>query len=256
MENFFVFFCLTFILCFVLYMAYQIFIAGPRAKIIAERTAERAKEDVEKKEKDSERKKEDFKEVVDSLLPKLLEDEEVVRMAGNFIDKFPPLYYIDASFILSVEREIVHKDEIGKLLFLSTDDMRDRGNLEVGNYLDELSLFMNYISEKYNLSDSILALYTTYLFVYRVSIKHFSKQWANDYQEYFPDIEKLNLDEAVNRYCSIDTVDPDDLLTAGIFIYYLLDNGKFYCNNSNYLESYDLFINMLSGSLDKLLCFE
>jgi hypothetical protein len=203
----------------------------------------------EEYESDLTRKREEYKSAVDLVVTSLLNNEELVQMATNFIDKFPPELYTGVPWITSVEISILQKGEIGKLVLLSTDESRKKYRRNVGDYLNEISLFTNFICEQFNLSDPILAIYATYVFIYKVSIKHFSKKWADEYQGYFQDINGLDLDSWISCYCSIDTIDPKDSETAGIFIYYLMDNQKF-INNVNYLECNDIFVTKLEKILE------
>jgi|GEM_PF-2519920 len=68
-----------------------------------------------------------------------------------------------------------------------------------------------------------------------------SETWWSNNGSYFKDIEALNLEKSVERYFNIDTIDQDNQNTAGDFIYYLMDNHKFF-DNENYFLCYGEFL--------------
>jgi hypothetical protein len=218
------------------------------------------------------------KDEILSILPKLYEDSELVQMASNFIEEVPTVFYIDPKFIISTECLIsstVGSRKIGDSLFLSDEFKRssvskielDKVDIPGGekevlvtvhvknaeiikSYLDNsFFLLVKLIKDRLNLTDNDQAIYLTYVFLCKVVIRHFSQKWAREYNKYFGNIDDLSLSEAVQQYFLIETIDPNNLQTAGTFIYYLIDHGKF--GSDNYLLCLNIFVQQLNPLLEK-----
>jgi hypothetical protein len=59
----------------------------------------------------------------------------------------------------------------------------------------------------------------------------------------------MSLADALEIYCRIDTINPSNTETAGEFIYYLINNGKF--ETDNYLLCFNVFVQQLNPILEK-----
>jgi hypothetical protein len=194
-----------------------------------------------------------FLENFASCLPRLMNDEELVKMADNYITKFPPNYFVDPEFITNVETCIFNSYVIGDALLLSTKELREKSSIsfEAIQYVDQnLVLFAKYINEHLEIKDSILSLYLAYLFIYKNCIKHFSKIWTDEFIDHFADINDITTDEAISRYCEIENIDPSNFITSGTFIYFLIDKNKYRKFNDNYLLCYDEFTTKLASALE------
>lgn len=203
--------------------------------------------------------RETFKENAYSIVVKLLNDDELVKMGKNFVDEFPVVFYTDSDYLISTEILIETVNfHIGKLVFLSSQELREHfkaeesdfidSNLEgISSYIeDDLMMFTNILKEKTHEAD----IYLAYLFIYKITIMHLSDKWEQDYKEYFLDIKKIDLDTAIERYCSIEDVNHKNTVSAGIFIYYLINQGKFENGNQNYLDCVNIFVPKLNKILD------
>jgi hypothetical protein len=89
-------------------------------------------------------------------------------------------------------------------------------------------------------------IYATHVFIYNIAIEYNAKKWEDDHNECFQDVKELNLDKAINRYCSIETIVHQNEVSIGNFIYYLIKQGKFEKNNRNYIECYEIFMPKLN----------
>jgi hypothetical protein len=194
-----------------------------------------------------------------SIISSLLKDIELVEMAKNFIEKSPISFYIDLDYLVLIEFLIeTAYTPIGRLLLLYPKELRDvfiqknaefiQNNdiSEVEAYGDELALFTQILKEKHVEASE----YTTYGFLYNVAIEYLAKKWEKQYSQYFTDISKLTLEEAIERYCSIETINHQDVIVAGNFVYYLIQQGKFGEDNRNYFTCLDEFTPKIKKVLD------
>ena len=120
----------------------------------------------------------------------------------------------------------------------------DMGNVE--SYYNELTMFTKVLKESYPEAN----MYTTYTFLYNVLIEHLAQIWEKEYKQYFTDINELNLEGAIERYCSIETINHQDVSLGGTFIYYLIKQGKFGQGNRNYIDCLSVFTLKMNKVLD------
>jgi hypothetical protein len=202
---------------------------------------------------------ENFRSKNISIISYLLKDGELVEMAKNFIEKSPISFYVDLDYLILIELLIeTAYTSIGRLLLLYPKELREvfvQKNSEfiqnndisdVEAYGDELALFTQILKEKHIKASE----YTTYGFLYNVSIEYFAQKWEKQYHQYFTGISKLTLEEAIERYCSIETINHQDVIVAGNFVYYLIQQGKFGEDNRNYFNCIDEFTSKIKKVLD------
>lgn len=219
-----------------------------------------------------------FKDEILSMLPKVFEDSELLQMVSNFIDDVPTVIYFDSTFIISTECLIAIQASMGKTgnsLFLSDELQRssvtklEKRNVQISPkeirvletshvnneeiikpYLDNnFFLLVKLMQDRHHINGKSDAIYLTYAFLYKFIVHHFSQKWDSEYNEYFGDIDNLSLSEAIQQYCHIETINPNSLQTAGTFIYYLIDHGKF--GEDNYLLCINIFVQQLNQILEK-----
>lgn len=203
--------------------------------------------------------REDFKDKVESIVSHLLTDVELVEMAKNFIDKTPVSYYVDVDYLLLIKYFIENAyTPIGRLLLLypkesresfiqkSSEFMENNDTSDVVSYGNELAMFTKILQEKNPEAD----FYTTYTFLYNIVIEHLAQEWEKQYGQYFLDINELSLEEGIERYCSIETINRQDMAVAGVFIYYLIKQGKFGKYNHNYFDCLKDFLPKISKALE------
>ncbi|WP_052352926.1 restriction endonuclease [Neobacillus dielmonensis] len=214
----------------------------------------------------------------------LLYNQEINSLLTNFIESVDPFTFFQADMIIGVEYKLYSKNRIGKMLLLSTDTMRRsllmhdefetkggkdgavqtttyeklNNQEQVDRYFENhFDLLVKLINKKLQLNDLTHTYYLTYVLLYKKVIEYFSLKWAQDYGEYFTNIEEQSLEEAVVTYCCIDTIDPELVRHASPFVYYLMHHRKFE-DLDNYLDCTDLFVEVLNEALEnkKLLDFE
>lgn len=213
-----------------------------------------------------------FRNEVNSIVSAMRQNEEIRKMAINFLEDSVPIF-LSLGLIIEFERILEKNFYIGRLLFLSEENIRFFLPLEesvinvLKVYLENgFNMFAQVIQENLGLS-FVTATYSAYVFLYNNAIKLYSKQWAKECGNTFLDIETLNLDEAIERYSSIDIINHEADGTIAMFIYYLIDNNKFGNNNRNFTEcvfpvramvkqylerkKYQNFINKISRSQEK-----
>lgn len=203
--------------------------------------------------------REHFRDTVNALVSHLLSDKELMEMGKNFIDSQPIAFYTDVDCLIFIEFiiEEIHTP-LGNLLLLYPKEARDfyvKKNSEfmenndlddIKSYLsDGLAMFTKVLKER----NPEVEIYAAYTFVYNIAIEHLAQKWKKGYKQYFEDIDELDLDKAIERYCSIETINHQDFTLAGIFIYYLIKEGKFERGNRNYFDCLGFF----SKKLDKIM---
>ena len=202
---------------------------------------------------------EDFKNKVVSIVSRLLTDKELVEMARNFIAKSPLTYYIDIEYLLLIEFLVettytpigrlllsYPKENRGAFIQANSEFIENNDIVDVESYFDQLKMFTQVLKEK-NLEAE---MYATYTFLYNVVIEHLAQEWEKQYKQYFMDINGLSLEEAIERYCSIETINHQDMTVAGVFIYYLIKHGKFGKDNHNYFDCLNIFLPKINKVLE------
>ena len=196
-----------------------------------------------------------FRSNVNLIVSNLLEDGGLVEMGKNFIDEMPIDFYTNVDFLMLVDCTIeINESPLGGLLLLSSKEERELFRYENSEFInnnsddmlsyldDKLHIFSIIINERISISDTRQTLFIAYGFIYNIAIEHIAQKWESDYKQYFQDIKELSLDEAIERYCSIETVVHQDAISSGNFTYYLIKHDKFGQNNRNYICCRDIFI--------------
>lgn len=203
---------------------------------------------------------ENFREKINSTVRILLSDNELVNMGRNFVSRMPIAFYTDIDYLIFIE-SIIEKTEtpLGGLILLRPKELNEifsKNNSEfrknndidsVKSYLsDGLTMFNKVLSEK----NPEVEIYTTYSFIYNVAIEYLAEKWEKEFKQYFADIDMLSLDTAIERYCSIETVNHKDSALTGTFIYYLIKQKKFPYGSRNYFECLFTFTAKANKILD------
>ena len=221
----------------------------------------------------------DFKIKIQEQVSQLLEIEEINFMIDNYFADIPSNYFIDYKLIAGIEYKLVQKSKIGKLLLLTNAALRQamvsvreekkngstsiyetlENNDKVEAYLiNYFEMLVKIMKNKFNNDNYTTALFLTYHLLVKEAISYYSKVWKEQYGNYFENIEVLNLKDVMRIYCDIDSINPQNLITAGHFIYYLMDNKKFDNQNDNYITCYDILVDLIEQEMDnkKLSNFE
>ncbi len=211
-----------------------------------------------------------FKNNVNTIVKRILDNSEFIEMGINFIDDLPIEFYTDIQYLISIEFLIQRQyGNIGNLLLLSSKSSNavidpnflDKKQSEIISYIEKMAIFGNFLTENIispefiKRDDSILIfplgmMYVNHVFIYNIAIEYNAKKWEDDHNQYFQDVKELNLDKAINRYCSIETIVHQNEVSIGIFIYYLIKQGKFEKNNRNYIECYEIFMPKLNELIE------
>lgn len=207
----------------------------------------------------------DFKNNINSIASDLLKNEAINGLLFNYIEQVSYHFFMNYKIIAGVESKIEDQNDIGKLLFISTEQLRlsikittknKEGNttrfyahLENEDLLTEykmqsFDLLVDFLTEELGIQDDKrVALYLTYKLLLEVAKIYFSNAWEKEYGNYFTDIKNLSLINATDIYCAIDSIDSKNLESTGTFIYFLMRNGKF--NSDNYLDCYEITVDLI-----------
>jgi HJR/Mrr/RecB family endonuclease len=94
----------------------------------------------------------------------------------------------------------------------------------VNSFLKEdFRYFLNLLQEKVEEVESPVA----FLFLMNIILQYYGNRWTESHGNSFIDIPELDVNAAIERYCSLDEVDVFDADTQGRFFYYLVQNKKF-----------------------------
>lgn len=200
-----------------------------------------------------------FKNNINLLISKFLNDKELIQLARNFLETNTEIFFSPRNMLLneytlnSIDRE----NHIGRLLLFLDEESRNQESakyilkgINIKSIGSDFDMFVKFAQERFNLSDTLQAIYSTYFFLYDVAIQYFSKKWTDEFGEFAPDIISLSLDDAVERYCSIETIIHENEITEQFFIFFLIDNKKFPDNNRNYFTCKNIFSDILKEKMD------
>ena len=211
-----------------------------------------------------------------TLLPMLENDGELLEMTKNLIDDLPSEFFIDPTLITGIDCYIERRERIGRSILLSDELSRssiskyeeESFELEpdiyikdeifhveneeaIKSYLDNaFFLLAKIIKDRFDINGEGRAIYLTYIFLYSFTIQYFSKKWADDYSEFFENIDDVDLFTIIRQYCLIETINPQKLQMAGPFIYFLIHARKF--EDNNYIKCYSTFQQHVTQILDNL----
>ncbi|PPD49859.1 MAG: hypothetical protein CTY13_02610 [Methylobacter sp.] len=198
-----------------------------------------------------------------SIVNFLLKDNQLVEMARNFIDELPINFYTDDLFLQHID--YIAGEACSPYTFLLSPKQKElfvNENVEYINktrdeirsyFIEKIGMFIQVLIDHTKIVLDIHfkeEVFITYVFIYNVVIEHLAKKWQNEYQQYFQDIAKLNLDEAIERYCTIDTVVPLDKVSLGKFVYYLINNEKFDNGDRNYFNCLETVLQKINSILE------
>ncbi|CAM3061023.1 restriction endonuclease [Paenibacillus sediminis] len=195
-----------------------------------------------------------FKNEVDVLHTRLKSNVELFRIIDKFISQVSNVVFFEFIIQVGIEYKLEQISDIGKLYFSSSSILREvfanskLGNeKEVSDYFDnDFSLLVKLIARKFEIDNREIAYYLTYSILRERVIRYFALNWKEQYGEYFNDVESSSLDELIFEYISIDSINPDIVMNASPFTYFLMYHQKF-INNDNFIEC----IEVLSDILDK-----
>lgn len=219
----------------------------------------------------------EFKDKVLREVEKLKKESFVESIFQNYIEDTHPYYFINYKLIWGIEEMIERESEVGEFLLksnskdrktlITTKEEKEDGDVFIYEEIENEELLEDYMENHFNLMSSSIgkkfiydeefAMFITYELINVFVIKYFSNEWKKEYNEFFYDINDIDITDAIIRYCCIDNINPTDLLNMGKIIYFLMDNNKF-DDNTQYLENYDLIVDEINSAMEnkKLLEFE
>ena len=198
------------------------------------------------------RRRKEFRDVVNLTVAGLIDDKDLFRKLFNFICQVPSNLFMDFRQIVLFEIILENEDPLGKNLFISSERIRlSFKEEEKINKSEDMDLVCDFKKEHFDrlvdflrreikTEDHSTALYLTYRLLQEAAKLYFANIWEKEHGGFFSSINEFSISEAVKTYCSIDSIDPKNLRSAGEFIYYLLNRGMF--GNGNYLECYNVVV--------------
>lgn len=198
-----------------------------------------------------------FKNEVDVLHTRFKSDAELLNVVDKFISQVSNAVYFKFAIQVGVEYKLEQISDIGKSYFSSSSELREVfANSKLGNekevsyYFDnDFSLLVKLITRKFEIDNQEIAYYFTYSLLCKRVIRYFALNWENEYGEYFNDIEGSSLNELIFEYLSIDSINPNIIMNASPFTYFLMYHQKF-INNENFIECQETLADILDKAME------
>ncbi|MBS3873955.1 MAG: restriction endonuclease [Firmicutes bacterium] len=212
------------------------------------------------------------REIVLGLVDELLNDDTLVVMLNSFIKEMPGDLFADPRVITQVEAFLAYAYQWppGESLFWSDELQRatyakvnrrvvgdkvmqsmvfDNEELVRAYFRDGLDLVSEIIREQRDL-DKKQTMHALYHAINRLNRDTLATAWSNEYGSHLDCNEVKGLDQAVEVYLSIDTINHGLIQYAGPFICYLMEN-KVFSENANYLSCFNEFYKVYQVALKR-----
>lgn len=208
----------------------------------------------------------EFKDIIDNTALNLLENESLFELLSNYISQVSYHFFMNYDIIAGFEIILEEENNIGKMLLISNEQLRlsikmvtehkegkttqyfesfKNKDLIVSYKEQQFDFLVDLLTEEFKLTDTSVASYLTYKLLLKVSIRYFANIFAKEYGDHFNELSKISLFDATEIYCSIDSIDVTNLESAGTFIYFLMHNNNKFENNENYLECYQIIVDLI-----------
>lgn len=199
----------------------------------------------------------EFHQQIIEKLPLLLNDDELVQMAENLLDDNPRVIYLDPENIISIEHLIENDFNYGNIVFLSTEIQRSnviyeevtvkqgvtwhskrvKNGAVIYPYMKESFWpFVKIVDKRFSFDYENQTSYLVHLLLVNVAIDHYAQEFSLHYSDYYADIDNLSTGGALVRYCSIETIVPENIETFGTFVYYLIYHDKL--EDRNFIKNF------------------
>lgn len=206
-----------------------------------------------------------FKNEVEQNYSQLINNEEINTIVYNYIDKTDKVFLTLTSIVI-IERLLILKHRIGKLTLMCNDEEFPNAlifNNVLDNFEDEINLELmnNYYNEKFlklvklikrknTFSSDEVAIFVTWNLLRVIIIRYYHDLFDKNYGQYVLGVEMASLEECIEQYINIDTIDINSINNASILTYFLMYKGKFEDNN-HFLKSNRILISILSDFIEK-----
>jgi HJR/Mrr/RecB family endonuclease len=105
------------------------------------------------------------------------------------------------------------------------------------------------LDKKVGFSTYIHGIFGVYRLLYYKTIEFHAKIWERGFGQFFLNIDSLSFEESIIVYSNIDSINHKSLISAGVFLYYLIYNNKI--EHKNYILSINNFLESLDKALDE-----
>jgi HJR/Mrr/RecB family endonuclease len=99
--------------------------------------------------------------------------------------------------------------------------------------------------------DDLECRFISWMLIRVIAIKYFSEIWEREHGQHFTNIKDLSLQQCIEIYFSIDTIQPDFIENIGMLTYYLMHKGKFNKNN-NFIFSNEIVITEIQKNIEEI----
>lgn len=177
-----------------------------------------------------------YKERSNFLLAKLFEHiDELAEITINFIENQKVGLLTDFNKVMLFNRLVLELDQTRheRLLLVSSDSLNsyfNQNSEEIQFHVNEVEAFFNnefrhFISLLREYEADVDA-FTAYMFLMNIAMQFYANKWAEGFETSFNDIDQIDVQSAMERFCSLDNINALDLDTQGRFFYYLFKNNK------------------------------
>lgn len=167
-----------------------------------------------------------FRDKVLQTVTRMADDPYIDKICKNFISNVSADIFCNYDLIIGIEY-LMETPMIESGLLFSTDEQIEKSlvpemvgrdkeeypfskinyDIAVDYYYGDFEMLCKLFLAKYKFEDETFAKLFTYRLLDLKAELYFAEKWKTGYGDYFRDIETMSLDEAVQLYCSIQTID-------------------------------------------------
>lgn len=164
--------------------------------------------------------------------------QELIEIIENFLNMLPLSIFLNIESYIAFEHLISFRSFISKLFLDSDSEQRDSivdklkedADLynDIKSFIDGTYKKLVKIAGKYiNIPEEYHSI-VVWKLIRESSIQFMSNYWSNEYGIYFKeDTQIADLDEYVDLYCRCIDIPTKNVVTVGLFTYYLMGKGMF-----------------------------
>ncbi|MEO2507147.1 restriction endonuclease [Clostridium paraputrificum] len=171
--------------------------------------------------------------------------DDILQIIDNFIEYFPKEVLLNRYNRMAFEHMISFNNPYSKSFVDINEKQRNQVINELRKNKDFYVSMQELINELYynlvkivscNLMvDNDMGVSITWNLIKRDSIKYCSDIWEKENGMYFKDVEEKSMEDLIRLYCRIDSINPKDMNTIGMFSCFLINNEKNE-KNLNFIE--------------------
>ncbi|MED4454881.1 restriction endonuclease [Metabacillus fastidiosus] len=161
---------------------------------------------------------------VENHSKEILENKKIYLMLYNLFDKDLTNYFWDITIFNPYKDDLIA--EILQIEKISKYRINEVARINIEKVMNK---FINLlVGKKYTSIDlqGKLGLLVMVKALECISVDYYSKKFSDSYSGYFVELKKMNFQQCINTYFSIDLIDKNDSSNISLFTYFLIENKK------------------------------